>query len=199
MELVRHHTTVIIQSYEIVQFHYMWLYAEKMKSTSGHDYIYIYIVVRWLCDLVRCRKTMAQHREKAVHMRTCENMVYRWKHPRRRITPREVARRRAMIVRYYTISGIATRFLNMAKNLQDVVLGPSMAATSYDIARLRTIHPRWYTVTQTSPIVGGRTMSYIRPGVTIYSSKLTRDLRTTLYLWEGRPMPFINIFGWEHV
>ena len=41
------------------------------------------------------------------------------------MTSREVARRRALIVRY---SGIATRFLNMTQNRQDVVLGPSMAA-----------------------------------------------------------------------
>ena len=50
----------------------------------------------------------------------------------------DVARRRAMIVRYPTIAGISSRFLNIIKNLQDVVRGSKMAATSYNVGRLRT-------------------------------------------------------------
>ena len=92
-------------------------------------------------DVVRRRTTMAQHREKAVHMRKHAKIWY--KYPRRRIASREVARHRAMSVRFSTISGIATRFLNMTKNRQDVVLGPSMAATSYNIARFTPDGPRY--------------------------------------------------------
>ena len=66
---------------------------------------------------------MVQHREKAVHMSICEDMV------QTSATSHDFKRGRAMIVRYSTISGIATR------------VGPSMAATSYNIARLCTIHP----------------------------------------------------------
>ena len=46
-------------------------------------------------------------------------------------------------------------FLSMTKNRPDVVMGSSIAARSYNIARLRTIYPRWSTISQTSPIAGG--------------------------------------------
>ena len=67
---------------------------------------------------------------------------YTWEHVKiwykRRMTSREVARRRAMIVRY-SISGFATRFLNMTKNRQDI-LQPLL--TSHDYARFIADGPR---------------------------------------------------------
>ena len=59
MELVRHRTTVLWQSYEVIRLHYDCL----PRSWSQH--LNMITFVQWLCDLVRCRKKavhMAQHR-----------------------------------------------------------------------------------------------------------------------------------------
>ena len=135
MEIVRHRTTVIRQSYEVVRLHYDCLPR------------------RLSCNPVRCRTTPHDHSMTSWEGRAVENM---WKYG--------VARHRAMILRYHTISGIVSRFFSRTKNRQKVVRGSPMAATSYNIAKIRTIH----TITQTSPFAGGHTMSKatVTPGLT---------------------------------
>ena len=71
---------------------------------------------------------MAQHREKVVHTRTCENMV------QTSASSHDIKRDRT------TSRDDRTTLYNLGHR-QDIVLGPSMAATSYNIARLCTIHP----------------------------------------------------------
>ena len=59
---------------------------------------------------------------------------------------------RVMIVRYSTISCIATRFLNMTENRQDVVLGPRRT-TSHDYARFTPDGPRSPNLRQSQVVV----------------------------------------------
>ena len=71
-------------------------------------------------------------------------------------TSHHVKRRRAMIVRYSTISCIATRFLNMTENRQDVVLGPRWLRrriTSHDYARFTPDGPRSPNLRQSQVVV----------------------------------------------
>ena len=131
MELVWHRTTVIIvQPYKSRTRSYgftMIVYREaevniwtRLQSYDGCAISY---------DVVRRRTTIAQHREKAVHMRTCENMV------QTSATSHYVKRGRTMSCdNYWTI-------LYNLGHRNEVFEHDQMASTSYDIARLRTIHP----------------------------------------------------------
>ena len=130
----------------VVRLHYECL------SRRWSQHLNTISVVRWLRDLVRCHKTSHDHGrtswESGAHESMCKHGTYirdvAWCQERSHDFSRWLCDTLQ--------SGIATRLLNMTQNRPDVVLGPSMAATSYNIARSRTIHPRWSTITQTLSI-----------------------------------------------
>ena len=173
MELVRHRTTVIRQSYEVVRFHYDYL----PRSWSQH--LNTITVVRWLCGLVPCRKTSHDHGTTLWEGRAHENM---WKYGTK---IRDVALRQEMS------HGVA-RWLYDTLHLGHRNQVVWYRTIKHDYARLTADGPR-------SPKLRPSQVVVRCPEARCDQCRKRSHDHRTRYLWEGRPMPFINIFGWEHV
>ena len=123
----------------------MLIFYLSCKSWSQH--LYTSTVVRWLCDLVRCRKTSHDHSTTSWEGRTHDNM---WIYG---TNIRDVACRQE---RLHDVARWLYCTLQSRASRPGFWTWPKTAKTLYHIARLRTNHPRWYTITQTAPIAGVR-------------------------------------------
>ena len=110
-------------------------------------------------DVVRCRMAMAQHREKAVHVITCEHMIWiatTWHGVQR---CRTTSRDKRTIP--YNL-GNPSKFVIMTQNHLKVIRGSPMAATSHSVSVIRKIHHTTVHNHQNFSSAGGHTTSLIR-------------------------------------
>ena len=138
--------TIAWKSYDIDRPH--------TTVVQGLRFHYDFLVINWnhhrnTINVPRRRTTMAQQHEKVVQLRKCENMAWI------AVTSHgvEIYRTTSRYGRTVPYNlWIRIQVFNMIKNRQYVVRGSPMAATSYNVGRLRTIHTRSSTIIQTSSI-----------------------------------------------